>query len=148
MKALTQVKDATGAETRNSQEINSEKAAAEAINKVKQDLATKEIEQRLKQEKQNKRLNETQIRTRDRREFDEQEQLQHLENDDWKTIWHHKNWGNNHVKNHSVSHEVTRKLSEPSDQTIIHTDVYADYLSAMNPQTPSRALRAKTHERW
>ena len=49
VKAVTQNKDATGAEKRNSLEINYERAAAEAINKVKQDLTTKEIEQRLKQ---------------------------------------------------------------------------------------------------
>ena len=36
-------------------------------------------------------------------------------------------------------HEVTRNLSEPSDQTIMHLDVYADYLSAISPQTTSRA---------
>ena len=40
------------------------------------------------------------------------------------------------------SHEVTRNLSEPSDQTMMHIDVYADNLSAISPQTPSRALRA------
>ena len=39
-------------------------------------------------------------------------------------------------------HEVTRNLSEPSDQTIMHIDVYADYLSCISPQTTSRALRA------
>ena len=42
-------------------------------------------------------------------------------------------------------HEVTRNLSEPSepsDQTIMHIDVYADYLSGISPQTTSRALRA------
>ena len=39
-------------------------------------------------------------------------------------------------------HEVTRNLTEPSDQTIMHIDVYADYLSAMSPQTPSGALNA------
>ena len=39
-------------------------------------------------------------------------------------------------------HEVTRNLSKPSDQTIMHTDVYADYLSGISPQTTSRALRA------
>ena len=39
-------------------------------------------------------------------------------------------------------HQVTRKLSEPSDQTVMHIDVYADYLSAISPQTTSRALRA------
>ena len=38
--------------------------------------------------------------------------------------------------------EVTRNLSEPRDQTIMHIDVYADYLSAISPQTTSRALRA------
>ena len=38
-------------------------------------------------------------------------------------------------------HEVTRNLSEPSDQTIMHIDVYADYFSAISPQTP-RALKA------
>ena len=39
-------------------------------------------------------------------------------------------------------HEVTRNLSEPSDQTIMHIDVYADYLSTVSPQTTSRAVRA------
>ena len=33
-------------------------------------------------------------------------------------------------------------MSEPNDQTIMHIDVYADYLSARSPQTTSRALRA------
>ena len=37
---------------------------------------------------------------------------------------------------------MTRNLSEPSDQTIMHINVYADYLSAISPQTPSRALKA------
>ena len=39
-------------------------------------------------------------------------------------------------------HEVTRNLSEPSHQTIMHIDVYADYLSTVSPQTISRAVRA------
>ena len=39
-------------------------------------------------------------------------------------------------------HEVTKNLSEPSDQTIMHIAVYADYLSGISPQTTSRALRA------
>ena len=44
MKAVTQAKNAIETEARNSLEINYEKAASEAINKVKQNLATKEIE--------------------------------------------------------------------------------------------------------
>ena len=39
-------------------------------------------------------------------------------------------------------HEVTRNLSEPSDQSLMHIVVYADYLRTISPQTPSRALRA------
>ena len=39
-------------------------------------------------------------------------------------------------------HEVTRNLSEPSDQTLLQIDVYAEYLRTMSPQTTSRALRA------
>ena len=59
MKAVAQVKNAKEAEARNSLEIYYEKAAAEAINKVKPDLATKEIEQRLNQEIERQKLNET-----------------------------------------------------------------------------------------
>ena len=54
----TKTVKAAGAEKRNSVEINYERAAAEAINKVKHDLATKEIEQRLKHEIEKLRLNE------------------------------------------------------------------------------------------
>ena len=63
VKAVTQFKTAIEAEARNSLELNYEKAAAEAIIKVKQDLATKEIEQRLNQEIERKKLNETLCRT-------------------------------------------------------------------------------------
>ena len=45
VKAVTQVNNAIEATARNALEINYEKTASEAINKVKQDLATKEIEQ-------------------------------------------------------------------------------------------------------
>ena len=40
------------------------------------------------------------------------------------------------------AHEVKRNLKEPSDQTLMHIDLYADYLRTKRPQTPSRALRA------
>ena len=59
VKAVTQVNSAIEATARKTLEINNEKAAAEAINKVKQDLATKEIEQRLKQDIKKQKLNET-----------------------------------------------------------------------------------------
>ena len=59
VKAVTQVSSAMEAKAMNFLEINYERAAAEAINKVKQDLVTKEIEQRLKQEIERQNLNET-----------------------------------------------------------------------------------------
>ena len=59
VKAVTQVNIAMGAKARNFLEIKYERAAAEAINKVKRDLATKEIEHRLKQEIERHKLNET-----------------------------------------------------------------------------------------
>ena len=54
-----QVKNAIEAENKNPLAINYEKRAAKAINKVKQDLAAKEIEQRLKQEIERQKLSET-----------------------------------------------------------------------------------------
>ena len=63
VRAVPQVKTAMEAEAGNFLEINYEKAEAEAINKVKQDLATKEIEQRLRQEIEKQKLNETLCRT-------------------------------------------------------------------------------------
>ena len=59
VKTVTQVNNAMETMTRKSPEINFERAAAEAIKKVKQDLATKKIEQRLKQDIEKQKLNET-----------------------------------------------------------------------------------------
>ena len=50
VQALTEEKDTEGTTTKRELETNYQNAAAVAINKVKQNLATKEIEQRLKQE--------------------------------------------------------------------------------------------------
>ena len=64
VKAVAQVQDVSGAETRSPLMINNEKAAAEAINRVKKDLATKETEQRLKPEIERQKMNETLSTTR------------------------------------------------------------------------------------
>ena len=58
VKAVTQCNSAVEATAKNALEIDYEKAASEAINKVKQDLAAKEIDQRLKQEIQRQKMNE------------------------------------------------------------------------------------------
>ena len=116
VKAVAQVKKAIEeAETSDSLEINYEKAAAEAINKVKQDLATKEIEQRLKHEI--KRPIPVGV----------------TENGNCNTLKMvtGKPFGITKVGARIMSiitvggHKVTRNLSEPSDQTTMHIDVYA-----------------------
>ena len=58
VKAVTHVNGAIESAAGNSLEINYEKAATEAITKVKQDLAAKEIEQRLKQGIERQNFNE------------------------------------------------------------------------------------------
>ena len=132
VKAVTQVNSAIEATARNALEINYEKAAAEAINKVKQDLATKEIEQRLKQEIEKQKLNETL---------------------GWSVPVPEAVAGSTKSGNCNTLKMVTGKpfgitkigariMSIISVQTIMHIDVYADYLSAISPQTTSRALRA------
>ena len=37
-------------------------------------------------------------------------------------------------------YEILRNLSEPSDHTLMHIDVYADYLSYVSPRILSKAI--------
>ena len=146
MKAVTQVSSAREAKAMNSLEINYERSAAEANNKVKQDVATKEIEQRLKQEIERQKLNETLSGLVPEPEAE----VGATESGNCNTLkmMTGKPFGITKIGARILSlitvggHEVTRNLSEPSDQTIIQIDEYADYLSAISPQTSSRALRA------
>ena len=127
VKAVAQVKNAIEAETMNSLEINYEKAAAEAINKVKQDLATKEIEQRLKQEIERQKMNDTLSRSVPMPEAG----VGATKNGNCNTIKMvtRKPFGITKIGARIMSiitvggHEVTRNLSEPSDQTKKHIDV-------------------------
>ena len=57
-----------------------------------------------------------------------------------------------------AGHQVIRNLSEPSEFTLMHLDIYADYLRQVEPRTESRAVQAllttggprikKLHERY
>ena len=146
VKAVAQVKDAVGAETRNPIVINYEKAAAEAINRVKQNLATKEIEQWLKHEIERQKMKETLLTTRP--ETDTRENLVNRSNCNTMKMVTGKPFGITMIGARIMSiitvggHEVTRNLSGPSDQTLMQIDVYAVNLRTVKPQTPSRALRA------
>ena len=145
VKAVTQVNNAMETMTRKSPEINFKRAAAEANNKVKQDLATKEIEQRLKQEIEKQKLNETLGWSVPVPEA----AVGATKSGNCNTLkmMTGKPFGITKIGARIMSiitvggHEKTRNLSEPSDQKIMNIDVYADCLSAISPQTTSRALR-------
>ena len=146
VKAVTHVNGAIESAAENSLEINYEKAATEAITKVKQDLAAKEIEQRLKQEIE--RLNFNEALTGSKPTPEAVPGSTKTGNCNTVKMVTGKPFGISKIGARIMSiitkggHEVTRNLSEPSDQTIMHIDVYADYLSCISPQTTSRALRA------
>ena len=143
VKAVTQVNSGLEARARNTLEINYDKAAAEAINKVKQDLAAKEIEQRLKQEIDRQKFNEALAGSKSTPEA-----VAGSTKSNTVKMVTGKPFGITKIGARTMSiitvggHEVTRNLSEPSDQTIKHIDVYADYLSGISLETTSRALRA------
>ena len=87
-------------------EINYEKAAAEAINKVKQDLATKEIEQRLKQVIERHKLNQTISGLVPKPEAEVGATKSGNCNTlkmvtDGKAIQHNEDWSQDNVNNHS-----------------------------------------------
>ena len=138
---MTHVRDIGGAQTRSTLEINYEQVAAEAINKVKQDLATKEIEQRLKQEKERQKMNETLLMTRPKTAVGEN--LTGRGNCNTLKMMTGKPFDITKIGARIMSkitvggHEVTRNLSEPSEQKLMQIDVYADYLNTISPQTPS-----------
>ena len=130
VKAVTQVNNAMATIKTKSPEINFERAAAEAINKVKQDLATKEIGQRLKQEIKKQKLNETLNWSVPVPEA--VVGATKSGNSNTLKMVTGKPFGITKIGAKIMSiitvggNEVTRNLSEPSDQTIMHIDVHAD----------------------
>ena len=113
---------------------------------MKQDVAAKEIEQRLKQEIDRQKFNEALACSKSTSEA----VAGSTKSGNCNTVKMvtGKPFGITIIGARIMSiitvggHEVTRNLSEPSDQTIMLIDVYADYLSGISPQTTSRAVRA------
>ena len=97
---------------------------------MKQDLATKEIEQRLKQEIERQKLNETLSMSMPMPEAEVG--ATRSGNSNTLKMVTGKPFGITKIGARIMSiitvggHEVTRNLSEPSDQTIMHIDVYAN----------------------
>ena len=142
MKGVTEEKETK----RGTLEINYQKAAADARNIVKQVLATKEIEQRLRQEIEKQQRDETLSAARV--ETDINDTVNISSNCNTMKMETRKPFGITKSGARIMSiitvdgQTKMRNLRELSDQTLMHIDVYAGYLCAISPQTPSKASRA------
>ena len=118
-------------------------AARDALNRVQQELVTKEIEQKMKLE--NEKLQE-QLNTFEATEVEERKARSSLSMK--LNVISGQRFGmvQQGSKIQSImsvaGHQVIRNLSEPSEFTLMHLDTYADYLRQVEPRTESRAVRA------
>ena len=112
---------------------------------MQQELVTKEIEQKVKLELENVKLQEK-LNTFEATEVEETKQLSSLS----MKLNVLSGQGFCMVPEGSkiqaiisvAGHQVIRNLSEPSEFTLMHLDTYTDYLRQVEPRTESRAVRA------
>ena len=120
-------------------------AARVALNRVQQELVTKEIEQKVKLELENGKLQEK-LNIFDATEVEETKARSSLSMK--LNVISGQRFGMvpQGSKLQSIisvaGHQVIRNLSEPSEFTLMHLDTYADYLRQVEPRTASRAERA------
>ena len=121
-------------------------AARTALQNVKQDLATKEVEQWVRSELESTDLREgLNVLSKTTGAEDEREPKKQglkLNVISGKTFGMTKA-GTKIMSIISVAgHQVVKNLSEPSEITLVHLDIYADYLKEKDPKLDSRAVRA------
>ena len=125
--------------------IDYKAAARDALNRVQQELVTKEIEQKVKLELENEKLQE-QLNTFKATEFEETKAPSSLSMK--LNVISGQRFGMvpQGSKIQSIisvaGHQVIRNLSEPSEFTLMHLDTNADYLRQVESRTESRAVRA------
>ena len=119
--------------------IDYKAAAREALNRVQQELVTKEIEQKVRLELENEKLQE-QLNTFEATEFEETKAPSNLSMK--LNVISGQRFGMIQSIISVAGHQVIRNLSEPSEFTLMHLDTYADYLRQVEPRTESRAVRA------
>ena len=125
--------------------IDFKAAARDALKRRQQELVTKEIEQKVKLELENEKLQE-QLNTFEATEVEETKAPSSL-NMKLNVISGQRfgmvAQGSKIQSIISVAgHQVIGNLSEPSEFTLMHLDTYADYLRQVEPRTESRAVRA------
>ena len=120
-------------------------AARDALNRVQQELVTKENEQKVKLELENEKLQEK-LNTFEATEVEETKAPSSLS---MKLYVISGQWfsmvpqGGKIQSIISVAgHQVIRNLSEPSEFFSMHLDTYADFLRQAEPRTESRAVQA------
>ena len=125
--------------------IDYKAAARDALNRVQQELVTKEIEEKVKLELENEKAQEN----RNALEATEVEEKKAPSNLSMKqNVISGKTFGMvpQGSKIESIisvaGHHVIRNLSEPSEFTLMLLDTYADFLRQVGPRTESRAVRA------
>ena len=120
-------------------------AARDALNRVQQELVTKEIEQKVKFELENEKLQE-QLNTFEATEVEETKAPSSLSMKLIVISGQRFGMVPQGSKIQSIislaGHQVIRNLSEPSEFTLMHLDTYADYLRQVEPRAESRAVRA------
>ena len=122
-------------------------AARDALNRVQQELVTKEIEQKVKHELENEKLQEK-LNAFDASEVEETKAPNNLSMK--LNVISGQRFGmvpqgsKIQSKVSVAGHQVIRNLSEPSESefTLMHLDTYADNLRQVEPLTESRAVRA------
>ena len=120
-------------------------AARDALNRVQQELVTKDIEPKVKLELEHEKLQE-QLNTFEATEVEETKAPSKLSMK--LNVISGQRFGMvpQGSKIQSIisvaGHQVIRNLSEPSEFTLMHLDTYADYLRQVEPRTESRAVRA------
>ena len=121
-------------------------AARTALQNVKQDLATKEVEQWVRSELESTDLRESfnVLGKTTKVEDKEEPKKQGLK----LNVISGKTFGMTKAGTKIMSiisvagHQVVKNLSEPSEITLVHLDIYADYLKEKDPKLDSMAVRA------
>ena len=117
-----------------------------ALQNVKQELATKEVEQWVRSELEStdlrEKFNNLSKTTEEEDKQEPRKQGLKLNVISGRTFGMTKE-GTKIMSIISVAgHQVVKNLSEPSEITLVHLDIYADYLMEKDPKLDSRAVRA------
>ena len=120
-------------------------APRDALNRIQQELVTKQIEQKVKLELENEKIQEK-LNAFGASEIEETKAPSNLSMElnviSGQTIVIVPQGSRIQSITSVAGHQVIRNLNEPLEFTMMHLDTYADYLRRVEPRTESRAVRA------